>query len=336
VIAGRAQLRARYFKVRLLRNFPGAFRILDLLSTARGDKLTGPHPAGCIFDLSTMSLLTQLAKQAEQRKQTEASTQNQQAERESAYATLEVKLAELAEYLRSLTGLLKDTQELIQQSYDVPGYGTVQTQFAHDYRVTQSAPIKNSVEVKLEFSANILPDAPVVQVHGLSRFQSVKAVFDKHRISGVQEIKKDASGVMQHATLKARGKLTLSITAYSDINLGSMRLLLSNIEDLTESTKSFSADQVNEKLFDMIGHYITRRDNELTREKLSNDVLKKLRNTAQQNEMRRKWEEKLMVQAAAEEEARLQAEKQAKLHNRLLSQGKSLLSKLQGLLKKDS
>ena len=63
-------------------------------------------------------------------------------------------------------------------------------------------------------------------------------------------------------------------------------------------------------------------------------MLKKLRQTAQQNEMRRKWEEKLSQQAEEAEQARLEAEEQSKFSNRLIAQGKSLVGKLSGLLKK--
>ena len=63
-------------------------------------------------------------------------------------------------------------------------------------------------------------------------------------------------------------------------------------------------------------------------------MLKKLRQTAQQNEMRRKWEEKLNQQAQAAEQARLEAEAQNTFSNRLIAQGKSLMDKLNGLMKK--
>jgi hypothetical protein len=282
-----------------------------------------------------MSLLNQLAQSAEQRKLGESEAEGQRAAREAAYAALQVKLSELCDYLTNLTKLLRESNEPITQNYDFPGYGTIVTQLAHDYKVAQSPPNKNTLEVRLEFSANIIADhSPLITTQGLSRYQAVKAVFDKHRVSGMQDVKKDASGVIQSATFKARGKIVIALVASTDIQSGLLRLQLSNFEDLSDSMKSYSAEQVDEKLFDLIGHYVARRDNELTREKLSNDLLKKLRHTAQHNEMRRKWEEKLANQAEAAETARQQAEKAGKLHNRLVSQGKTLLGKL-GLFRKD-
>ena len=282
-----------------------------------------------------MSLLNQLAQSAEQRKLGESEAEGQRAAREAAYAGLQVKLGELCDYLTNLTNLLRESNEPITQNYDFPGYGIIVTQLAHDYKITQSPPNKNTLEVRLELSANIIADhSPLITTQGLSRYQAVKAVFDKHRVSGMQDVKKDASGVIQSATFKARGKIVIALVASTDVQSGLLRLQLSNFEDLSDSMKSYSADQVDEKLFDLIGHYVARRDNELTREKLSNDLLKKLRHTAQQNEMRRKWEEKLANQAEAAETARQQAEQGNKLHNRLVSQGKTLLGKL-GLFKKD-
>ena len=282
-----------------------------------------------------MSLLNQLAQIAEQRKLGENEADSLRAGREAGYAMLQLKLGELTGYLNNLTTLLRESNEVVTQNYEFPGYGTVVTQIAHDYKVTQGPPNKSSLEVRLEFSANILADqSPVVVTQGLSRYQAVKSIFDKHRVSGMQDVKKDASGVIQNATFKARGKISISLVASSDSQSGALRLQLSNFEDLADSLKTFTADQVDEKLFDLIGHYVARRDNELTREKLSHDVLKKLRHTAQHNEMRRKWEEKLANQAEAEDAARKQADEANKLHNRLVNQGKSLLSKL-GFFKKD-
>jgi len=282
-----------------------------------------------------MSLLNELAQIAEQRKLGENGADSLRAGREAGYALLQGKLGELTEYLTNLTTLLRESSDAVMQNYEFPGYGTVVTQIAHDYKITQGPPNKSSLEVRLEFSANILMEqSPVVVTQGLSRYQAVKAIFDKHRISGMQDVKKDASGVVQSATFKARGKVAISLVASSDSQTGALRLQLSNFEDLADSMKSFSADQVDEKLFDLIGHYVARRGNELTREKLSHDVLKKLRHTAQHNEMRRKWEEKLANQAEEAEVARQKAEQANTLSNRLISQGKSLLGKL-GLFKKD-
>ena len=50
--------------------------------------------------------------------------------------------------------------------------------------------------------------------------------------------------------------------------------------------------------------------------------------------MRRKWEEKLNQQAEDDEQARLEAEAQSKFANRLIAQGKSLVGRLAGLIKK--
>jgi len=282
-----------------------------------------------------MSLLNQLAQIAEQRKLGENEADSLRAGREAGYALLQVKLGELTEYLTNLTTLLRESNDVVTQNYEFPGYGTVVSQIAHDYKITQGPPNKSSLEVRLEFSANILVEqSPIVVTQGLSRYQAVKAVFDKHRVSGMQDVKKDASGVVQSATFKARGKVAISLVASSDSQSGALRLQLSNFEDLADSLKSFNANQVDEKLFDLIGHYVARRDNELTREKLSHDLLKKLRHTAQHNEMRRKWEEKLANQAEEAEVARRKAEQANTLSNRLISQGKSLLGRL-GLFKKD-
>jgi hypothetical protein len=282
-----------------------------------------------------MSLLDQLAKQSEQRKAGSTDAETQVIDREANFKSLEASLAKFKDYLDQLTKLLAEHPEKVQQRYEIPSYGTITAMIAHDYIVRQLIPSKTHNEVTLIFNANVQSElCPSVEVQGVSRVQTIKALFDKHRIPAMLDAKKDAVGTINQAVFRARGKIPLSLSAQTDLSTGVLKLTLVNFEDLGQTIKSFSADQFNEQLFDQIGHYIMRKDNELTKEKLPDGVLKKLRHTAQQNEMRRKWEEKLASQAEAEEQARREAEDQKKLSNRMLAQGKSLMDKLSGFIKK--
>jgi hypothetical protein len=171
-------------------------------------------------------------------------------------------------------------------------------------------------------------------VQGISKIQTVKALFDKHRINAIADAKKDATGAINQANFRARGKIPLSLHAVVDQNAAQLRLTLSNFEDLGVSVKLFSPEQVTDQLFDLIGHYVARKDNELTKEKLPDSVLKKLRHTAQQAEMRKRWEEKMAQQALENEQRQRESDEQNKLHNRVLAQGKQLFGRLSGLIKK--
>lgn len=282
-----------------------------------------------------MSLLDQLAKQSEQRKTGLSEAESSVADRESNFKLLEGSIQQYKDYLDQLTKLLAEHPEKIQQRYEIPGYGTIIAMIAHDYVVRLNAINKGSIEVTLNFNANVQSElCPSMEVQGVSRIQTIKALFDKHRIPALLEAKKDASGTVNQAVFRARGKIPLSIVALAELSTGQLKLTLSNFENLGTSIKHYTPEQFNEPLFDQIGHYLARKDNELTKEKLPDGMLKKLRQTAQQNEMRRKWEEKLNQQAQAAEQARLEAEAQNTFSNRLIAQGKSLMDKLNGLMKK--
>ena len=141
--------------------------------------------------------------------------------------------------------------------------------------------------------------------------------------------------MVNQATFKPRGKLALSIVCTSDAANPALRMVITNFEDLGQTTKNFTLEQLDEQFFDLVGHYLARKDNELTKEKLPDGVLKKLRHTAQQNEMRRRWEEKLAAQSQVEENARAEAERQQnKLSSRVFETGKSLVNRLSSLIKK--
>ena len=282
-----------------------------------------------------MSLLDQLAKQSEQRKTGLSDVESLVADRESNFKSLEVSIQQFKDYLDQLTKLLAEHREKVPQRYEIPGYGTITALIAHDYVLRLNAINKGSIEVNLTFNANVQSElCPSIDVQGVSRVQTIKALFDKHRIPALLDAKKDASGAISQAVFRARGKIPLSIVALAELSTGQLKLSLSNFEDLGTSIKNYTAEQFNEQLFDQIGHYLARKDNELTKEKLPDSVMKKLRQTAQQNEMRRKWEEKLNQQAEEAEQARIEAQEQNKFTNRLMAQGKSLVGRLAGLIKK--
>ena len=282
-----------------------------------------------------MSLLDQLAKQSEQRKTGLSDVESLVADRESNFKSLEVSIQQFKDYLDQLTKLLAEHPEKVPQRYEIPGYGTITALIAHDYVLRLNAINKGSIEVNLTFNANVQSElCPSIDVQGVSRVQTIKALFDKHRIPALLDAKKDASGAISQAVFRARGKIPLSIVALAELSTGQLKLSLSNFEDLGTSIKNYTAEQFNEQLFDQIGHYLARKDNELTKEKLPDSVMKKLRQTAQQNEMRRKWEEKLNQQAEEAEQARIEAQEQNKFTNRLMAQGKSLVGRLAGLIKK--
>ena len=282
-----------------------------------------------------MSLLDQLAKQSEQRKTGLSDVESLVADRESNFKSLEVSIQQFKDYLDQLTKLLAEHPEKVPQRYEIPGYGTITALIAHDYVLRLNAINKGSIEVNLTFNANVQSElCPSIDVQGVSRVQTIKALFDKHRIPALLDAKKDASGAISQAVFRARGKIPLSIVALAELSTGQLKLSLSNFEDLGTSIKNYTAEQFNEQLFDQIGHYLARKDNELTKEKLPDSVMKKLRQTAQQNEMRRKWEEKLNQQAEEAEQARIEAEAQNTFADRLMAQGKSLVGRLAGLIKK--
>jgi hypothetical protein len=282
-----------------------------------------------------MSLLDQLAKQSELRKAGLSDAEALLLDRESSFKSLERSLAQFKDYLGQLTKLLAEHPEKVQQVYEIPGYGTITALVAHDYAVKLNAINKGALEVSLSFNAIVQSElCPSIEVQGVSRIQTIKALFDKHRIPAMLEAKKDPAGAINQAVFRARGKIPLTLSALAEQSTGQLKLTLSNFEDLGSSIKTYTADQFNEQLFDLIGHYVARKDNELTKEKLPDGVLKKLRHTAQQNEMRRRWEEKLALQAEAEDERQRLATEQQKLSNRMLAKGKDFFGKLGEMIKK--
>jgi len=135
-------------------------------------------------------------------------------------------------------------------------------------------------------------------------------VFQKHRLAGLQDFKKDDSGEMVSGNFRARGKVPLSVMITAEASTCQVRLNFTNFDALGTISKVTGPALFNEALFDEIGRYIAREPSNLFREDLPDDYRRQLQHKIQQEQMRRKWEQKLAVQQQEELE-RLKREKSA-------------------------
>lgn len=260
-----------------------------------------------------MSLLKQLEQAAEQRKRAETEQSQAAAERERVYReTVEPAMQRLHDYLQRLTKTLAELKTERIQTYELPGYGPVRAQIQHEYQLA-SAQQTQARELKLSFHAAVLTDqCPLIEVHGQARIQTIQAAFQKLGIPGLKEAKKDANGQISSGSFQARGKVPLTMQAQAELGTGMIKLSFVNFQNLGTTSKVYSPAQLNEELFDLIGRYIAREDDELFKENLPEKYRQSLKHKVQQDLMKRKWEERL--QAQIEEEKRRQQEQQTLAH----------------------
>ena len=258
-----------------------------------------------------MGLLDDLEQEAQRRKAGQGDAERERQEREQTYKSqLEPGMQALYEYLTKLTQNLAYLKPKLTGRYELPGYGVIVAHCEHDYELKTSTQ-PHSREITLNVSYTVATDeCPAVEAVGPTKVKALSAVFQKHRLAGLQEFKKDDSGEMVTANFRARGKVPLSVMITAEASTCQVRLNFTNFDALGTISKVTSPAQFNEALFDEIGRYIAREPTNLFREDLPDDYRRQLQHKIQQEQMRRKWEQKLAVQQQEELE-RLRREKTA-------------------------
>lgn len=286
-----------------------------------------------------MGLLDDLEQEAQRRKAGADDQDRAKQEREAAYRTqLEPGMVALHDYLSKLTQNLSFIKPKKNFRYPLPGYGDLVLQVEHEYDL-KIASQPASKEIRLSFPCPIVTDeCPNVEVLGTTKVKTVAGAFQRFHIGGVTITKKDANGEVLAATVRARGRIVLAAVFNADADSGTVRMQFGNFDQLGgQQTKTVTADQFNETLYDEIGRYIAREPNTLFREALPDDYRKQLRTKVQQEEMKRRWESQ-MAQRQREELAEM--ERQQGIAGKLTKvvdqvKGGSFFDRLRGLVKKD-
>ena len=244
-----------------------------------------------------MGLLEELEQQAQMRGAGGDDAQRRKTERGTAYREkLEPALDALHAFLTELSQKLYTLKPRTELRYAVPGYGEVVGYIDHDYRLRDEKQ-PSSREVVLEFECAIATDeSPVVEIEGASRVRALGGFFQRHRIGGMSQPRKDAAGELVGATFRAKGRIPLSASFHADAESGVLRMTFSHFDGFDTIVKTVPAGEVGEALYDQIGRFIVREQNTLLREDLPEAYRKQLRSKVQQLEIKRRWENKINEQ----------------------------------------
>jgi hypothetical protein len=241
-----------------------------------------------------VGLLEELEREAQRRRDAGDDPARQKAEREMIYrARLEPALDALYAFLSELIAKVGALRPRNAVRYQVPGYGEIVGYIEHEYHLDDRR-LPSSREIVLEFASTIATDeCPLVDVEGASRVKALAGSFQRHRLGGMQSVRKDASGDVVAASFRAKGRIPLSAHFRADAESGQLRIQFENLEGLGTVTKSVPAEQVGEALYDQIGRFILRDSNMLVREELPEAYRSQLRSKVQQQAIRRRWESRI-------------------------------------------
>ncbi|MCB1552677.1 MAG: hypothetical protein KDJ14_02620 [Xanthomonadales bacterium] len=249
-----------------------------------------------------MGLLDDLEKEAAQQREQEARQAFDREIREHNWqASLEPAMQALAAYLKQLTETLSFLKRRIRMTYQIGAYGEVVAYVDPSFTFRQE-PGKGSMELVLEYVAQVAPEeCPAVQADTMARVKSLQSVLQQHTLGGMSDPRKNANGDVVSARFQARGKIPIVIHVAASIDSGVAKISFTNLEGFGQSHRTFSPDQLNAKLFDALGRFITREELRFAQESVPDDVRRQLQAKIQRDQMRRDWEGKLSRQLGDDE-----------------------------------
>lgn len=248
-----------------------------------------------------MGLLDELEQEAQRRKASAGDAEKRKAEREETFRTqIEPGMTALYEYLQKLTASLKILTPRKQQRYALAGYGEVVGYVEHDYDLSISTQT-GTKEIKLAFPCAVASDeCPTIEVQGATKIKTVAGAFQRYHLGGLIDPKKDASGEVVSARFNAKGRITMTAAFLGEAESAAVKMTFTNFESLGMVTKTVAAAQLNDVLFDDIGRFLTREPNSLMHEVLSDAYRLQLRSKVQQDQIKRRWENKINEQQQTE------------------------------------
>lgn len=249
-----------------------------------------------------MGLLDELEQEAERRRNEEARAEAEREARDTLWREkLRPAMEQLAAYLRKLTEQLAFLKRRTRVTYPLPGYGEVVAYVEPQYEF-RDVPGKGQHEITLEFFAQVAPEeCPNLEVEGISKVRALNSLFQQQRVGGMAEPRKNAGGEVVAARFQARGKIPLKLTITADRESCVAKMQFVNYEGLSQSSRSFTPDLLDEKLFDALGRFVARDEATFAQESLGEDVRRQLQTKIQRDQLKREWEGKLSRQLADDE-----------------------------------
>jgi hypothetical protein len=249
-----------------------------------------------------MGLLDELEQEAERRRNEEAKAEADRETRDTLWREkLRPGMEQLAAYLRKLTEQLTFLKRRTRVTYPLAGYGDVVAYIEPQFEF-RDVPGKTQHEITLEFFAQIAPEeCPNLVVEGASKVRALQSLFQQQRVGTMAEPRKNAGGEVVAARFQARGKIPLKLAIAAERDSGVAKMQFVNYEGLNPSSRSFTPELLDEKLFDALGRFIARDEATFAQESLGEDLRRQLQSKIQRDQMKREWENKLSRQLADDE-----------------------------------
>lgn len=249
-----------------------------------------------------MGLLDELEQEAERQRAEEARLAEQRAQREQLWTErLEPAMRALEAYLRQLTDKLAFIKKRIRVVFPVHGYGEV-VAYVEPTFLIRSEPAKFTYELSVDMVGQVATDeCPAIVADSINRVRTLSSVLQQHNLGGLSDARKNPNGEVIAGRFQAKGKIPMVLTVRADMESGIVRFGFVNLEGFGNSSRQFSAEQLDADLFDSLGRFLTREDTRFAQESLPDDLRKQLQSKIARDQLRREWEGKLARQLGDDE-----------------------------------
>lgn len=226
-----------------------------------------------------MSLIARLGKEAQRaRESRELSDRARQKLEETYQNELQGRLIALHEYLELIIAHLTEVQPPITMQYQLVGYGDLPALVLHDYKLeSQRRLLSYVVEVKWRARVEHKQCRELIAT-GNTRIRQLIDQFRSLHLGGITDIERGDGG---HDYLRARflprGFIHIGMRATLHAHDPLLRLSFQNLDALNTTHKQFPGEMMDESLFDLIGRFLVREDNELITEEVPEELLRRLR-----------------------------------------------------------
>lgn len=254
-----------------------------------------------------MGLLDELEQEALRRRNAESGEEAERQAREVHWREqLQPAAIRLGEYLGKFAATLTAAERRIRLVYPVPGYGDVVAfgEAPFECRVT---PGQAQHEIEFSFAAQASPEeSTLVVAETPGKVRLVNSLLQQHHLSGLHDVSKNANGEVVSGRFQARGRIPVKVQVLAAAESGNLRMNFTNVEAFGNAQRIFTADALNDELFDTLGRYLLRQNAGFSREQVGADVRRQLQTQVQRDQVRREWEAKLALQLR-EDEARVKS-----------------------------
>jgi hypothetical protein len=203
-----------------------------------------------------MSLLERLKEEARKRQEAEGTSSEETILEELYQSRFKSPMQSIMEYLSELTKQLKILDHETRHDYDLPGIGLVSGLRQADYVVNADSS-ENTKLVRLRFNC-VSDNEMTFSITPKSKADEASKFLDTQTMRYSEWPIRDHQQRVVGLNLQLKVKVNINFVFQADLELGSIRMFVSNFNGFKVDKSLIQPEKVDETWLDNLGNYILR------------------------------------------------------------------------------